>query len=176
MVRVFWATTEVKSQRRANREIKQNHSRRFQCPLQPQFHASFYLWLLIEAGQIPPQNLLHSSVRIIFKDGPAEQNIKCSLYWSHITLISYQYNNINPNCNSPQLKGSDFCAAASKKGVSQQKCILTQSVKKWHPLLHISAKGLIKFLEYIRLDIGAGYCGIATHTSIESELVEYCES
>lgn len=123
MVKVFWAIEEVKSQRRGHREIKQNHSRRFQCPLQSQLHASLYLWLLIEAGQIPPQNLLHSSVGIIFKDGPAEQNIKCSLYWSHITLISYQYDNTNFNCISPQLKGSNFCAAASEKGVSQQKYI-----------------------------------------------------
>lgn len=119
MLKVFWTTEEVKCQRRGNKEIH-SHSRRHQCLLQPQLNSFFYLWLLIEAGQIPPQNLLHSTVGIIFEDGPAGQNIKCSLYCSHITLISYPYNNINSSSISPVLKGSKFCAAA-RKGICQLK-------------------------------------------------------
>lgn len=104
MGKVFWTIEKVKCLRKGNKEIH-NHSRRFQCLLQPQLHAYFYLWLLIEAGQIPPQNLLYSTVWIIFKDSPAGQNIKSSLYCSHITFISYQYNNINFNINFPSTKG-----------------------------------------------------------------------
>lgn len=81
----------------------------------------FYLGLLIEAGQIPPQNLLHSTVWIIFKDSPVGQNTKCSLYCSHIIFIAYKYNNITFNNISPELKGSNFCAAASERSVCQHK-------------------------------------------------------
>lgn len=118
-------------------------SRRHQCLLQPQLNSFFYLWLLIEAGQIPPQNLLHSTVWIIFKDSPAGQNIKYSLYCSHTTFISQRCNNINSSSISSVLKGSKFCAAA-RKGICQ--------LKKQHTLLCALAKSLTKFLKCIRFD------------------------
>lgn len=78
-----------------------SHSRSFQHLLEPQAQAFSYLWLLVEAGQIPPQNLLNSTVWIVFKNSPAGQNIKCFLtcfsYCLHIIFILYRYNDLNFN-------------------------------------------------------------------------------